>query len=159
MKKKRFKFRLEKVLEFRESEKEERAKILAKEQLELRMREEKRDEIIDIQNNLKIPESVEMTMAELDLTGKYQELLREALIEQRLLVIEAQNAVEQARDAYLEKAIETEMLVTLKDRRFEEHKDEVRRDERKMLSEFVTQSFGQNARKKVSKKVSDNGDS
>jgi flagellar export protein FliJ len=52
-------------------------------------------------------------------------------------VIEATSAVEDARDAYIEKAIEAEILDTLKGRRKDEHKDEVRLDEQKELDEIA----------------------
>ena len=91
------------------------------------------------QDNVSLPMEGEITMAELQLTKDYQAYLHESLIYQRLLVLEAAGAVEAARDAYIEKAIEAETLETLRKKKVEEHKTERRREERKQLNDLTVQ--------------------
>ena len=146
MKPKRFKFRLERVLNFRDSEKKERERALAEQNAELRKREDHLEAIIVAQDEMKLPESEILSMAELQLAGEYQQALREALIEQRLLIIEATQAVEQAREAYLEKNKEVRTLESLKDRRKEEFREELRKDEKKNLDEHAIQKVGRKQR-------------
>ena len=138
---KRFNFRLERVLDLREVEKKDSERELAGKNSELRTAEEELEHIIRSQDEHTLPDGKPMTMAEVSLLSSYQEALREALIAQRLMVLEASKAVEEAREAYLEKAAEQEILETLKDKRKDEYKEEVRREERKTLSEFATQRF------------------
>jgi len=137
---KRFRFRLENILGFRESEKKETERVLAEKNAELREREE------EVQNTLHeqekdIPKQGEMSMAELALSGGYQERLRQLLEEQRELVKKAALAVDEAREAYIEKSIEAKTLETLKERKKEEYKEEAKREGRKELSDFVSQRY------------------
>jgi flagellar protein FliJ len=136
---KRFKFRLERVLDYKEVEKDERSRELAVRNRELREREERLDEIVDAHEKVVCPTNEVITMAELNLMGQYQEALRQALIQQRLLILEAADAVEAARDAYIEKSIEVETYETLKAKKREVFKDELKRKERKDLDEITVQ--------------------
>ena len=133
---KKFKFRLQRVLEFRDRIKKGKQRELSMKQGELNQAEQRVDQILSTQDSSATPGEELLSMAELKLAGEYQESLRDALVEQRLLVIEAANAVEEARDAYLEKAVEAEMLESLKRKRLEEHKEEVRKAERKDTDEM-----------------------
>ena len=136
---KKFRFRLERVLDYRNVEKKDRERELARCHHELSEREERLDEIVEAQDRNGVPAGKVITMAELSLTGGYQAYLRKMLEHQRVLVQEAVEAVDAARDAYIEKAIETETLETLKDRRHEEWKDEKRHSEKKEIDELVVQ--------------------
>lgn len=135
---KRFKFRLQRVLDFRETEKRERERELARKNYELREGEKRLDQIIAAQDAAPVPDG-EMTMAEMLLNSQYHVGLRRAIERQRVLILEAADAVDQARDAYLEKAIETETLETLKERRKEEHREEVKLEDKRELDELVVQ--------------------
>ena len=98
--------------------------------------------IEDEQNNAKpIGEGGTLTMAELKQRGEYYQALQTALVNQRLMVIEAAHAVDLAREAYQEKAIEEETLVTLKEHKLEEYKEEKHRDDRKELNNLVVQRY------------------
>ena len=137
---KRFKFRLETVLGYRQTLKKEQERELASRQGELTVAEQHLDEIIAAQDEAGVEEEEQvLTMAEMALQGQYQARMREALEEQRLLILQAADAVEQARDAYIEKSVEAEILENLKERRKEEFEtDEVRR-ERKAQREMTGQ--------------------
>lgn len=134
---KKFVFRLQRVLEFRHSEKREREKQLQLKNLELANAEERLGHILAAQDNW--PDAVEeiMTMAELSLDGNYREGLQTALVNQRLMVKEAEIAVEKARDAYIEKAVETKTLDTLKAKRKGDWEVDKKREERKIMDKLT----------------------
>ena len=135
---KRFRFRLQRVLDYRNVVKREHELELIRKNSELHENEERLANIIAAQDAATLGETERVTtMAELGLETIYQEALQEALEQQRLLVIQAQQAVEQARDAYIEKAIESETLETLRRKRVDEHREEVRHDEKKTQDKLV----------------------
>ncbi|MCB0322900.1 MAG: flagellar export protein FliJ [Bdellovibrionales bacterium] len=136
---KKFKFRLQRVLDYRNSVKKDKERELALKNALLHAAEHRLEEIIDEQDGVELPTNGEMTMAELQLTREYQQYLQDALVEQRLTVLEAASAVEAARDAYIEKAIEAETLETLRKKKQLEHRDERRREERKELNDLTVQ--------------------
>lgn len=138
---KKFKFRLQRVLEYRESLKKEKERELALRNAELHAAEQRLEDIITAQDKTEVPANRQMTMAELMLSGDYLRFLQEMLVNQRLLVIQATDAVEEAREAYIEKAIEAESLEMLKDKKFEEYKTERKRDERKELDKLTVQRY------------------
>jgi len=134
---KRFKFRLQRVLDFKTTEKRETERELAQRNHELHSAEIRLEAIRKAQDLARL--EAETTAAELILHGSYQARLREALVEQRLMVLDAARAVEEARDAYTAKAIETETLENVKDRRQTEHKEELEREKRKVVDQIVVQ--------------------
>ena len=135
----RFKFRLQRVLDFRTSEKKDRERELALKNSTLRQAELHRDEIIKESETAIPPVSEALSMAELALIGQYQERLRDALVQQRLLILEAAQAVDQAREAYIEKAVETGVLEEVKDRKFGEFREEQQRQDKRAIDEIVIQ--------------------
>ncbi len=139
--KKRFRFRLQRILQFRETEKNERARLLAERNRELFDANTRLDDILQAQEGANPPEEQAATMAEFLLQGDYQARLREALIEQRLLVLEAAKAVEDAREAYIEKSRETESLERVKAKRREIFEEEKRHDERKEQDNLTVQRY------------------
>ncbi len=134
---KKFSFRLQRVLDYRTSLKKERERELAVKNAELHAAEERKNFILEAQDGVVVPSEGEITMADLQLTKDYQEHLQESLVNQRLLVLEAAGAVELARDAYIEKAVEAETLETLKKKKLDEHQTERRREERKELNNLT----------------------
>ena len=136
---KKFRYRLQKVLEFREDEKDVRQRELAEKNRGLMEREEQLSEILQAQETSEPPSGGVMTMAELNHLGAYHASLQKALIEQRLLVLEAAEAVEAARVAFVEKSVEVEMLDELKARKRAEWQEEKRKEEKKDLDEMVVQ--------------------
>ncbi len=138
---KKFKYRLERVLEFRESEKKDREIELSVKNYELHSAEDRLGQIIEAQDRACLPENCELTMAELTLQRDFQMGLREMLERQRILIIEATEAVEAARNAYLEKAIEAETLVTHKDKKKLEHATERKHADRRAQDELTVQRF------------------
>lgn len=135
---KRFKFRLQRVLEYRNSVKKEKERELAVRNAELHAAEDRLKQIVEAHDSVPLVGD-EMSMAELMMRGDYLRYLQESLIMQRLLVHEAAEAVDAAREAYVEKAIEAESLESLKKKRFSEYKEERKRVEKKELDELTVQ--------------------
>lgn len=133
---KKFRFRLERVLDYRNIVKKEKERELAVKNHELVEAEELLEQIVQEQDSCQSVGEAQ-TMAELALTAHYQERLQEMFIQQRVLVLEATDAVEQAREAYLEKALEAEVLDKFKGRKREEFKEERKRHERRELDNSV----------------------
>jgi len=138
---KKFKYRLERVLDFRESERKDRELILAVKNSELHSAEGRLDQIVQMQDSATLPENTELSMAELTLQRQFQMGLREMLERQRVMILEAAEAVEMARDAYLEKAVEAETLQTHKDKKKAEHQEERKHSERRAADEMTVQRF------------------
>jgi flagellar FliJ protein len=135
---KRFKFRLQRVLEYRNSIKKEKERELALRNAELHAAEDRLKQIVEMQDSVPLVGD-EMSMAELILRGDYLRYLQESLIMQRLLVHEAAEAVDEAREAYVEKAVEAESLESLKKKKLNEYKEERKRVEKKELNELTIQ--------------------
>lgn len=135
---KKFVFRLQRVLDYRHSEKKERERELQLKNAELFSAEARLGQILAAQDNMLPPAEEIMTMAELSLDGNYRQALQTSLVNQRVLVKEAEMAVDKAREAYVEKAIETKTLDTLKAKKKDDWNVERRRDERRMLDKLTT---------------------
>ncbi len=120
---KKFNFRLQRVLDYRNTLKKEKELELAQRNATLFSEEEKFESLERLYDDIS-PEKEIVTMAELALKGNYQQYLRDALDEQQTLVNEAIVAVDSAREAYIEKAVESKTLEMLKDRQSSQHKEE-----------------------------------
>ena len=101
---KRFNFRLNKVLDYRQTLKKESERELAKKNIRLKELEGELEGIIEAQNQAQVNTKPAMTMAEFSLVESYQELMQEKLVETRELVKKADQEVEEARTDYIEKA-------------------------------------------------------
>ena len=80
-----------------------------------------------------------MTIEELCLTGDYKQRLQDELEQQREHILLAAKAVDEAREAYIEKTKETESLEAVKRRRKQEHLEEAKKKEKKQIDETVVQ--------------------
>lgn len=138
---KKFRFRLQRVLDYRHSLKKESENELAMRNMELVEAKKREQEIMAAQDDTAFPENEIVSIEELEGRDDYLVALQEALIHQRLAIIEATAAVERAREAYIQKAIEEKTLQKLKDRRREEHKEEVGRYEKKELDNITIQRY------------------
>jgi flagellar FliJ protein len=136
---KKFRFRLQKVLEYRETKREEKARELAERNNHLSQAEQSLNNITAAHDAANPEEFT--SIADIELVGRYRETLRDSLDHQRQLVEEAAEAVEVARDAYVEKAIDAEVLGTLRERRFLEFREERMRRERKQTDQLVVQRY------------------
>lgn len=138
---KRFKFRLQRVLEFRHTLTKEKERELMKCNQQLQTHEQRVADIVAAQDSAPVAEAEVLSMADLIARGEYYRALQDSLVAERLNVLEAAEAVDRAREAYVEKAIEEETLVKLKERKMEQHREEARRHDKKELDALVTQRY------------------
>lgn len=136
---KKFDFRLKRVLDYRQLVKKESERDFAKKTGQLRVLEQELEDIIEAQDKALFNPKQSVTMAEFSLVEQYQARLQDDLEKQRERVDEASVAVEEARQVYIEKSIETSILENLKKKQLEEYKLEAHRDERKDLNEMTIQ--------------------
>jgi len=136
---KKFKFRLQRVLEYRHTLTKDKERELAMRNGELHDAESGLEMILDAQDRDGGVAAGVMTMAELALRGEYYEALQQSLIRQREIVEDAVRAVDAAREAYRKQVVEEETLETLKERKLGEHQELARRAERKELDNLVVQ--------------------
>jgi flagellar FliJ protein len=133
---KKFDFRLGKVLDYRES-----CKKLSKEELAQRNNElfeigSYIDSLNKEQERVALQEHEELDIAELFLSSIYQDKLQSTLVEQKELEQKAKVEVSLARDNYIEKSNEVRVLELLRDKKFDEHRIDLKRSERKRLDEI-----------------------
>jgi flagellar FliJ protein len=140
---KKFKFRLEKVLELREEERENRKKELMLKNRAVNEVTEKLDALRSKYSN-SIRKTGEIKAQELQLVAQYEARLKQEIESTaealELLVIEAEKAKEQ----YLEAVKDHEALKVLKTRRQAEYQLLIDRAEAKELDELAVQRFERN---------------
>ena len=136
---KKFKFRLEKVLQYREIIKTEKKRELSLRLAILREAEDKLDALVSAQLENNVPQDAVLSANEYLMRGQYGARLKNEIIKQRLVIIEAEKKVEEARLEYIEAAKETRTLDMLKDKKKEQYEELVRHEESKILDETVTQ--------------------
>lgn len=136
---KRFRFRLERVLQFRETVKADRKRELLLANEELARCEERRREIEQSLASCELLGAGEMSGAEVELRGAFLNRLMVEL-DQAIQAIEAaEKKAEEARAAYIEAAKDAEALVNLKKQRRQEYEDELLKDQEKVVDELAVQ--------------------
>jgi flagellar export protein FliJ len=128
---KKFNFRLEKVKSFREQETLKSKKELAKKISELTNSENVFSQLLVEKERSKLSNDKIMTAGDLSLLGEYEYFLQCLLKNQVSIVEEAKKAVEIARGQLLIKANEEKALSLLRDKKFEEYQEDLRRSEKK----------------------------
>ena len=139
---KRFKFRLERVLQYRKLLKDERTRELMEERSKLFEESERLKELEVAALMNRIEENARMTAEQVQMLGLYGQRLKQQIAQQQLQVEKQQEAVATARNAYVEAAKDEESLVTLKDRRLEEYKEYLEKEDGKFLDELSVQRIG-----------------
>lgn len=133
---KRFKFRLERVLQLREAAKAEKQRELALANKALADAEEELAGMIEAFNGAGMPETV-MTAAEVFLRAAYLGRLKEAIAKQCERIEGLKGKAAEAREAYRVAASEAEALKSLKAKKLEEFEAVVKREEGKFLDELA----------------------
>jgi flagellar FliJ protein len=135
---KKFDFRLDKVLDYRQGCRKISQEELARCNNELFEIEQYIDAIAKEQERIATnQEQREVDIAKLFLSSMYQEKLQNELVQQRELEKKVEAQVELAREKYIEKSREVRALELLKDKKINEHKIDVKRSERKRLDEIA----------------------
>jgi flagellar FliJ protein len=136
---KKFKFRLEKILHYRDGIKQERLRELQLANQQLRAAEEKLEELRDAFLKNDMPDGNILSVEEVYIRSAYGERLKSEIERQLVLIEQCQAVVEQARAIYIEASREVEVLVKLKERKQEAFNVFVAKQEEIFLDELVTQ--------------------
>lgn len=136
---KQFKFRLEKVLQYRLGIKEEKLRVLHAAFRALREAEEGVEAREEAFNSNRIEDGAVMAVEQIQMRGAYSARLKGEITNLKLQILELQKNVETARVAYLEATQEAEVLEKLKDKKKQAHTEMVAKHEEKFLDELTTQ--------------------
>lgn len=136
---KKFKYRLDRVLNYRQTVKGEKKRELYQKNMSLLEAERHLKWLEDAALNNRLSESGEIAANLLYLAGLFGARLEREIVDQESAVAEASEEVETARQAYIEAAKEAEALVILKQKRFNEYLDYVNKEDNKQLDELVVQ--------------------
>ena len=137
----RFKFRLEKVKSHRERLKKEAERFFSQKLAALNMAENTMAQLIEEKDRDKAEGANILTAAELFLMGEYEGFLQNLIMKQKVVIQEAEKAVELAREELIEKAKEEKALSLLKDKQQEDYLQDRRRREKKSTSEIAIRQF------------------
>jgi flagellar FliJ protein len=136
---KKFKFRLEKVLQFREGVKEEKKRALLLRNQELNEEIARLEELEAAWSRNGIREDGVMELSEILMAGIFTARLKEDIAQQRVRIEQSKKRVEEAMAEYIEAARDARSLVMLKERKAEEYKKYLEREELKVLDELTVQ--------------------
>lgn len=134
---KKFKFRLQRVLEYRKVVKDERQKELIEKNHEVSRLEEKQEQIVQSLNEAQVSSSV-MTGYLVRLLGDYTARLRSELDATKELLVEAMREQREAVVRYQEAAREEEVLKRLKEKKLATHTEKYLKEEADFLDEIGT---------------------
>lgn len=136
---KKFKFRLERVLEYREVVKRERLRELMLGHLKLREEQDRLEGLEQAQLGNKLEEGATFSEKEVYLNGLFATRMKEQIIEQRDLLVKTEEELDRRRAVYIEASKEAEALLTLKKRKLEEYSQYVNKEDEKTLDELAVQ--------------------
>ena len=139
---KKFKFRLEKILQYRESLKLDRLRVLQAANQKLREAELHLAYLEDEFNKNGVSEGQTFLVEEVYIRSAYSQRLNQEIIRQHTTIEECQADVEQARTIYIEASREFEVLVKLKEKKHEVYNEFVAKQEEIFLDELVIQRIG-----------------
>jgi len=146
---KRFSFRLQRVLEIRERFRDERRQELVQRNFE---RDHEQRVLEDLDQEFlrsKVREGGTYSASELVLMGDYSRRLEQEIEQQRVRVVAAEQAAEEARERYIEASREAKALEKLKDKRRVEYQEQVLKEEGNQLDELAVQRAGRRAQSGV----------
>jgi flagellar FliJ protein len=136
---KRFRFRLQRILQLREQIRDE-----ARQELVLKNAE--RDHQISVLTHLEqeferigLSEGGTYSANDLVAIGDYGERLTNAIDKQKVVVAEAVRAAQVAQERYIEASKEARAMEMLRDKKLEEFKEQVQREEGALLDEIAIQ--------------------
>ena len=136
---KRFKFRLEKILQFRESIKADKLRELQIATAKLQEAQEHLEFLKQEFIKGQIAENETLLVSEVYIRSSYCERLKREVEFQIEQIALRQQEVQVARDAYVEASREFETLDRLRGKRHSEYLVELAKEEEKFLDELVTQ--------------------
>jgi flagellar FliJ protein len=136
---KRFKFRLQRILDIREQIRDEARQELGRRNAALTQEESVLKGLEAELLRLNAGENGIVTASELLLTGAYAQRIQKLIEQQALKVEEARKAVVEAQERYIQANKDAKALEMLKDKRRAEYDHEVLKEEINQLDEVATQ--------------------
>jgi flagellar FliJ protein len=136
---KRFKFRLQRILDIREQIRDEARQELGRRNAALAQEESVLKGLEAELLRLNAGENGIVTASELLLTGAYAQRIQKLIEQQALKVEEARKAVVEAQERYIQANKDAKALEMLKDKRRAEYDHEVLKEEINQLDEVATQ--------------------
>ena len=136
---KKFRFRLERVLHYRQLVREEKRRLLALANSKKREATDYLERLEKFQLANESPNSGVVDINMFLMVGMYGARLKEAIVRQRLAIMEAEKEVEEALAVYVEAAKDARALELLKDKKRKEYVEYVHKEDEKNLDELVTQ--------------------
>ena len=136
---KKFRFRLEKVLQYRNIVKDEKRRVLLLKNLKL---QEARDRLNGLESaalQLKFEENMVLSAEQLQIAGFYGEWLKDEIARQGLLILQLEQEVQQALAEYTAAAREAKSLEILKQKRLQDYTEYVQKEEEKFVDELSVQ--------------------
>ncbi len=139
---KRFRFRLQRILDIRDQIRDELRQELGRRNQELLHQESILKGLEDELRQLRIKQDGIITASELLLTGAYALRVQQLIERQVAKVEEARLAVVEAREKYIQANKDAKALEMLKDKKKEEYQQELLHEENNQLDEVATQRAG-----------------
>jgi flagellar FliJ protein len=136
---KKFRFRLERVLQYREMVKGERRRELLQANYNLQLAQTRLEQLEESQRTLGLGEGAVMTVEQVQLQGLFGARLEVEIAAAREAITVAENNVFEARGRYIEAAKESKSLEVLKEKRKAEYAEYVLKEDEKFLDEFTIQ--------------------
>lgn len=140
----RFRFRLERVKSYKEKLKKESERILSQRNAHLQNAEMILQKLQEEKDREKTTSDEILTAAELSLVGDYERFVQTLLDKQKVIIQDAEKAVESAREDLIEKAKDEKALSLLREKKLEEFQEEKKRRDRKDTSELAIRQFQRN---------------
>jgi len=133
----KFKFRLEKVKQYRELIKKQAERELLDKRMVADQAEETMHLLTEEKNRNKVDNDDILTAGDLQVLASYEEFLLQLMKNQKQVVENTAIAMEQAREVFIDKAKDERALSLLKDRKYEEYREEQTRKQKKEFSEIA----------------------
>jgi flagellar FliJ protein len=139
---KRFRFRLQRLLDIREQIRDEARQELARRNHELAEQQSVLRGLQEESGRLTAHRDGIISAGDLQLTGAYAVRLQQMIERQVLLVAQASQAVVEAQERYVQANKDAKALELLKEKRKGEHKEALLKEEMQQLDEVATQRAG-----------------
>ena len=137
---KKFKFRLEKVLQFRVGVRDEKKAVLVKKNQQLQEEQAELERLFVLMRENSPGANGQITVDELIIRDRYAERLKKMITEQKERIVRTEIEVATAKDEYLLANQEVRALEVLKEKRQKEHETHIEHETAKFLDELTTQS-------------------
>lgn len=136
---KKFRFRLEKVLKFRDGVREEKKRILMTCNARLTEAREYLEALEQAARAIDVDDKKVISAEQLLIRGNYGQRLKESIDMQRLEIIQREEQAARALEDYLEAAKEARALEMLRERKRQAYTELVFKEEEKFLDELTVQ--------------------